>query len=146
MARRDLWNLLFRLSAEGITLVVTTHYMDEAERCARVGYIYLANMLAVGTPHELKGLPAVTPPGTRWLEILGPDPAGRLGELSHRPGIRQATIFGQSIHALADADRSAADLGLAGVQVHETEPSLEDVFVALSRSAESTKYEGQSTK
>jgi ABC-2 type transport system ATP-binding protein len=139
VARRDLWNLLFKLSAEGITLVVTTHYMDEAERCARVGYIYLSNMLAVGTPHELKLLPEVTPPGTHWLEIVGPDPAGMLGELNARPGIRQATIFGQSIHALADADRSAADLGLSGVDVHDTEPSLEDVFVALSRSAEKAR-------
>jgi len=133
VARRDLWNLLFKLSAEGISLVVTTHYMDEAERCARVGYIYLSNMLAVGTPHELKQLPEVTPPGTRWLEIVGPDPAGLLGHLNTLPGIRQATIFGQSIHALADAGRTAADLGLSGEQVHVTEPSLEDVFVALSR-------------
>jgi ABC-2 type transport system ATP-binding protein len=150
VARRDLWNLLFRLSAEGITLVVTTHYMDEAERCARVGYIYLSNMLAVGTPQELKQLPEVTPAGTRWLEIVGPDPAGLLGHLNARPGIHQATIFGQSVHALVDAGRTAADLGLAGVQVHETEPSLEDVFVSLSRTAEnnskSTKYKGQSTK
>jgi len=136
VARRDLWNLLFRLAAEGITLVVTTHYMDEAERCARVGYIYLSHMLAVGTPHELKQLPEVTPRGTHWLEIVGPDPAGLLGALSARPGILQATVFGQSIHALADADRSAADLELSAADVHVTEPSLEDVFVALSRSAE----------
>ena len=135
VARRDLWNLLFRLSAEGITLVVTTHYMDEAERCGRVGYIYLGDMLAVGTPHELKELPGVTPPGTRWLEIYGKDPAALLERLRDKPGVLQATIFGQAIHALTEEGYSATNLGLGDAQVHPTEPSLEDVFVALSRAA-----------
>jgi len=134
VARRDLWDLLFRLAAEGVTLFVTTHYMDEAERCARVGYIYLSNMLAVGTPHELKQLPGVTPPGTHWLEIAGADSAAMLERLRDRPEVLQATVFGQSVHALTDADFSAEDLGLSGAQVHTTEPSLEDVFVTLSRS------------
>ena len=135
VARRDLWNLLFRLAADGISLVVTTHYMDEAERCGRVGYIYLSNLLVLGTPAELKGMSDVTPPGTRWLEILDRDPAGLLQVLHDRDGIRQATIFGQSIHALVDADRSNAQLGLdrPGTRVVESEPSLEDVFVTLSR-------------
>jgi ABC-2 type transport system ATP-binding protein len=133
VARRDLWNLLFRLSAEGISLVVTTHYMDEAERCARVGYIYLSNLLAVGTPHDLKQMPGVTPPGSRWLEIYGDDSAALLENLRQRPGVLQATIFGQSIHALVDSKRSAADLGLENARVLEAEPSLEDVFVTLSR-------------
>jgi ABC-2 type transport system ATP-binding protein len=133
VARRDLWNLLFRLSAEGISLVVTTHYMDEAERCARVGYIYMANLLALGTPQELKRLPGVTPPGTRWLEIHDSDTAGLLDRLRDRSGVRQATIFGQSIHALVDQDRSPEELGLAGARVMDAEPSLEDVFVTISR-------------
>ena len=133
VARRDLWNLLFRLSAEGIALVVTTHYMDEAERCARVGYIYLSNLLAVGTPHELKQLPGVTPPQTRWLEIYGPDSAALLEKLRQKEGVLQATIFGQSIHALVGKAFSTADLGLEKMRVVETEPSLEDVFVTLSR-------------
>ncbi|MFO0919158.1 MAG: ABC transporter ATP-binding protein [Planctomycetaceae bacterium] len=134
VARRDLWDLLFRLAAEGITLFVTTHYMDEAERCSRVGYIYLAHLLACGTPSELKQLPGVTPPGTRRLEIRDPEPAQLLDRLRAVPGVRQATVFGQSVFALVDADRSEADLGLTGLDVRPAVATLEDVFVMLSRS------------
>jgi drug efflux transport system ATP-binding protein len=141
VARRDLWNLLFRLSAEGIALVVTTHYMDEAERCARVGYIYLSNLLALGTPRELKLLPGVTPAGTRWLEVYDLNTAALLEKLRQNPHVQQATIFGQSIHALVDKDRSLADLGLAHAKVVDAEPSLEDVFVTISR-AQSGKNAG----
>jgi ABC-2 type transport system ATP-binding protein len=133
VARRDLWDLLFRLAASGITLFVTTHYMDEAERCARVGYINLGKLLALGTPTELKHLPGVNIPGTRWLEIFCTDSAEVLERLRTRPGVRQATIFGQSVHALVDADRSNAALGLEGLEVRPGEPTLEDVFVTLSR-------------
>ncbi len=133
VARRDLWDLLFQLAAEGISLVITTHYMDEAERCGRVGYIYLSNLLLLGTPRELKQLPGVTPPGSRWLEIFDADSAGRLFRLRSMPGVLQATIFGQSIHALVRKDRSLAQLGLADARVVDAEPSLEDVFVTISR-------------
>jgi ABC-type multidrug transport system ATPase subunit len=136
VARRDLWDLLFRLAAEGITLFVTTHYMDEAERCARVGYIYMSHLLALGTPHELKAMPGVTPPGTRRLEIFTSEPAALLERLRTLPGVRQATIFGQLVHTLVDADRSDAELGLEGVEVRPGEPTLEDVFVTLSRAQE----------
>lgn len=135
VARRDLWNLLFRLAAEGISLVVTTHYMDEAERCNRVGYIYLSNLLALGTPAELKQMPGVTPEGTRWLEIYNHDSSGLLEAIRHLPGVHQATIFGQSVHALVDANLSLEELGLGQARVVEAEPSLEDVFVTLSKNA-----------
>lgn len=134
VARRDLWNLLFRLAADGISLVVTTHYMDEAERCGRVGYIYLANLLAIGTPSQLKQLPDVTPTDCKWLDVQHRDPAGLLEKLRGRPGVRQATIFGQSIHALVDGGKSLDELGLGdGARVQEADPSLEDVFVTLSK-------------
>jgi ABC-type multidrug transport system ATPase subunit len=133
VARRDLWDLLFQLSAEGVTLFVTTHYMDEAERCARVGYLLLGHLLAVGTPGELKRWPGVNPPGTRRLEIVGENIAELLERLRQRPGVRQATIFGQAIHALVDADCSLDELGLDPAQTRPTEPSLEDVFVSLAR-------------
>src|SRR5712675_1536617 len=106
VARRELWNLLFEFAGQGVTLVVTTHYMDEAERCGRVGYLYLSRLLALGTPDELKQLRLVNPPGTRRLEIFGHDTAALLERLRHLPGVREATIFGQAIHALIDADRT----------------------------------------
>jgi ABC-2 type transport system ATP-binding protein len=140
VARRDLWDLLFRLSAQGVTLFVTTHYMDEAERCGRIGYIYLGHMLVQGTPRELKDLPEVTPAGTRRLEVQldhggsgGLEVAELLQRLRKQPGVHQATIFGQSVHALVDADRAEGDLGLAGLHVRPGEPTLEDVFVTLAR-------------
>ena len=135
VARRDLWDLLFRLAADGITLVVTTHYMDEAERCGRVGYLYLSKLLVVGTPNDLKRSPNVTPAGTRRVEIVGPDVAGLLSHLKQRPTVREATIFGESIRALADTTETFADLRAQGIAVRETGANLEDVFVTLSKAA-----------
>jgi ABC-2 type transport system ATP-binding protein len=133
VARRDLWDLLFRLAAEGVTLFVTTHYMDEAERCGRVGYLYLSKLLALGSPDELKRLPAVTPPGTKRLEVSGAAAAATLDRLKHHPAVREATIFGQTIHALVADGVRPADLGLAPGQVRPTTPTLEDVFVTLAK-------------
>ena len=132
VARRELWDLLFGLAAEGLSLFVTTHYMDEVERCSRVGYIHRGHLLAVGTPEELKALPAVTPPGACWLEIVGPDSARLVKALRQKPGVHEATIFGQAVHALADGACSPGDLGLGGAAVRVTEPGLEDVFVRLT--------------
>jgi ABC-2 type transport system ATP-binding protein len=140
VARRDLWDLLFRLAAAGVTLLVTTHYMDEAERCGRVGYLYLGHLLALGTPGQLRDQPGVTPPGTIRLEIGGGSSTGYevaelMEQLRSRPGVLQVTIFGHTIHALVTEDTTAQSLGIAPERVRPAEASLEDVFVALSRDA-----------
>ena len=129
----ELWDLLFRLAADGVTLFVTTDYMDEAERCGRVAYLYLSKLLAVGTTDELKRLPAVTPPGTRRVEVSAPDAAGTLARLRNLPAVLEATIFGQSVHALVADGTAAADLGLTAEQVRPTVPTLEDVFLTLAK-------------
>jgi ABC-2 type transport system ATP-binding protein len=133
VARRELWDLLFQLAGQGITLLVTTHYMDEAERCGRVGYIHLGTLLALGTPKDLKDLPEVNPAGYQRVEIVAPDTAELLAKLKHRSGVREATIFGQAIHALVPDEDDLADIAAPDVVIHPTTANLEDVFVTIAR-------------
>lgn len=140
VARRDLWDLLFRLSGEGTTLFVTTHYMDEAERCTQVGYIYLSKLIVCGAPEELKQMEEVTPKGLRRLEVDCARPTVGLHRLRMLEGVADATLFGQAIHLLARENVGEADIRRAleahGLKCHEVrpiEPSLEDVFVMLTR-------------
>ncbi|HEY2468448.1 MAG TPA: ABC transporter ATP-binding protein [Terracidiphilus sp.] len=133
VARRALWDLFFQLSGQGVTFFVTTHYMDEAERCGRVGYIYLSRLIAIGTVAELQKVPEANPAGTSRIQIVAPNPSESLDRVRHLPGIREATIFGHSIHALAETDR-LDDLRaqLPQARIDPIEPSLEDVFVTLT--------------
>jgi ABC-2 type transport system ATP-binding protein len=133
VARRALWDLLFQLSGQGVTFFVTTHYMDEAERCGRVGYIYLSKLIAIGTIAELQKLPAASPTGTDRIQINTANPAEMLGAVRKTAGVREATIFGRSIHALAETDKLPALRNqFPNAQVEIIEPSLEDVFVTLT--------------
>jgi ABC-type multidrug transport system ATPase subunit len=113
--------------------------MDEAERCSHVAYIYFGKIIADGTPDALRRLPEVQPQGTYRVEITTPEVTRALRIARTIPGIRSATIFGQSIHALIDDE---LDLGHVGAQllkngivvaeVRPLAPSLEDVFVELT--------------
>jgi ABC-2 type transport system ATP-binding protein len=139
VARRQLWDLLFDLSGKGITFFVTTHYMDEAERCSHVAYIYYSKLIADGTPMELEAMPDVNPPGTKRLEIRTTEVTRGLRLARKFPGILSATVFGQSVHALVDDSFDPAALAKMlsgqGIEITEVRPlaaSLEDVFVELT--------------
>jgi drug efflux transport system ATP-binding protein len=139
VARRELWDLLFELSGHGITFFVTTHYMDEAERCSHVAYIYYGKVIADGTPAELKKIPDVQPAGTSRVEISTPEVTRALRVARKIPGIRSATIFGESIHALVEDRYDLPDLraqllknDIAVNDIRPLTPSLEDVFVELT--------------
>ena len=139
VARRELWDLLFEFTAGGMTLFVTTHYMDEAERCDHVGYIYMSKLIVCGEPDELKRMPEVSPPGTRRLDVTCDHVTTALQAMRQMPGVRSATVFGQSMHLLVDENISKAQIdeklhsvGIGQTEIHEIGPSLEDVFVTLS--------------
>jgi ABC-type multidrug transport system ATPase subunit len=140
VARREIWDLLFRLAAEGTTLFVTTHYMDEAERCSQVAYIYLSKLIAIGRPQDLKRLPEITPEGCAWVEVTSDDATQLLPLLRRHDDVVDATIFGEAIHALVRQSTGPAALiefarqqGGLNVACRAVPPSLEDVFVALTR-------------
>jgi ABC-type multidrug transport system ATPase subunit len=140
VARRELWDLLFELAGGGVTMFVTTHYMDEAERCASVAYLYLSRLIVSGRPDMLKKLPEVTPEGTRRVQAeCSEGVAALMTSARTLPYVKAATIFGTALHLLIDQSvgdaRLRSDLeafGAGNVVVSPIDPSLEDVFVRLT--------------
>ncbi|MBZ0254782.1 ABC transporter ATP-binding protein, partial [bacterium] len=139
VARRELWDLLFDLSARGITLFVTTHYMDEAERCTIVAYIYLSKLIANGDPSSLKQLPNVTPKGCRRIEISAQPLTRLLDVFRKHSSTHSATIFGDAAHLVIDDEwsddavrRFGKEEGFDDLLVRDITPTLEDVFVSLT--------------
>ncbi len=153
VARRQLWDLLFELAGRGVTLFVTTHYMDEAERCTDVAYIYLGKVLVGGKPGELKASPDVTPAGTKRYELEVDSPATKLASLRRTGGVIDATLFGETIHLLVREDLSADQIvdhvrsaDEKPASIRPISPTLEDVFVTLTRAAEERRNSPSAAK
>ena len=135
ISRRNFWDLIRKMAHEGVTVFVTTHYMDEAEYCDRLALIYRGQIIALGTPDELKRehMPEDV------LEVAVDRPVETLELLSKEPVVREAALFGTALHVVvADAAAAApivrAALVRAGIRVDRVDkilPSLEDVFVSL---------------
>ena len=143
VARRELWDLLFEFSGTGMTLFVTTHYMDEAERCSHVGYIHMSKLIVCGEPDELKHMREVNPPGTKRIDVTCEHVTTALQTVRRLPGVLAATVFGQSMHLLIDNTVSEETIraqlkraGISEADIRPIAPSLEDVFVALTNAAD----------
>ncbi len=135
IARRAFWDLIHDLAGGGVTVFVTTHYMDEAEYCDRLGLVYRGELAALGTPAELK---AASTAG-EIVEIACNRPQDAAGAVAAVPGVRAAALFGRGIHATVDRAESAvpairealASGGFAPGRIEPIAPTLEDVFVSL---------------
>ncbi|MCA1583525.1 MAG: ABC transporter ATP-binding protein [Acidobacteria bacterium] len=133
LSRRHFWDLIGELARTGVTVLVTTHYLDEAEHCHRVAIIQAGRLAAMGTTKELKDVFAARP----IVEIRAALPVAAMQVLEHLPDVEKTSIFGTTIHAVlrqSDVDLTALQhaLAAAGVDVWSVEPvspSLEDVFL-----------------
>jgi ABC-2 type transport system ATP-binding protein len=138
-ARRRFWDLIDELAASGKTVFVTTHYMDEAERCHRVALMHAGRLLALDSVPELKH---VFPRGT-IVEVSCARPAQAMAKLEQVPGVSEVALFGNALHVvLSEAsvgrslEESLAASGCADATVREISPSLEDVFIRVIAGAE----------
>ena len=133
-ARRDFWENIHQLAAEGLTALVTTHYMDEAERCHRLAYIAYGNLLASGTAHEV-----VKAAGLTTWAVTGENLPALSEKIRKLPGVEQVVAFGTTLHVSGrDAEKLRASVGpwmTGAYRWEKIESGLEDVFISLMDTA-----------
>ena len=131
-ARRDFWDEIHRLADEGLTVLVSTHYMDEAERCHEIAYIFNGDLIARGTGEQV-----IAQSGLVTFEAEGPRADRLAQELAGKPGVDMAAPFGQTLH-VSGTDRAKLEAAIQPFRREpwrwtEVPPSLEDVFIQLMR-------------
>jgi ABC-2 type transport system ATP-binding protein len=133
LSRRQFWRLIDSLSASGVTVLVTTHYLDEAERCHRVALIHAGRLATIGTIPEVKSVFATRP----ILEIRADRPVDAMDALDRMDGVEKTSLFGTAVHAVLtsrtvsteDVREALQARGLSVSEMVEVAPSLEDVFL-----------------
>ncbi|MCK8604294.1 ABC transporter ATP-binding protein [Desulfoferrobacter suflitae] len=150
VSRRQFWDLIYELSGKGVTVFVTTHYMDEAEYCDRLGLIYRGELIAAGTPETLK----TELMQEDVLEVICERPQDAMGEIEQIEGIKEVALFGKGLHVVVEETERAvaaiSDLlqrrGYAVTRVEGIVPSLEDVFVSLIEARDRAEQPQQEVK
>jgi ABC-2 type transport system ATP-binding protein len=136
ISRRQFWDLIHQMAEEGVTVFVTTHYMEEAEYCNRLALIFHGKVVALGTPSELK---RNSMKGS--LILIECEPLGKAVEvLQSSPDVMDAAVFGNALHlvvrdavaAMPRIEKYLADRGVAVSRIEQIRPTLEDVFVSLT--------------
>jgi ABC-2 type transport system ATP-binding protein len=146
VSRRHFWDLIGTLAAQGVTVLVTTHYLDEAEHCHRIAIIHRGQMAALGSAPELKNVFAERP----ILELQTAQPVQAMATLEDLPDVEKTSIFGTAVHAVLrhqavrpDQIRAALQArGIAVTAVSAVEPSLEDVFLDVVERTEAQSRGG----
>jgi ABC-2 type transport system ATP-binding protein len=141
ISRRNFWDLIYQLAAEGVTVFVTTHYMDEAEYCDRLAMIYRGELVAIGTPDELK----VKFMSADILNLECPDPFKMLQTVKGIPEIMEAALFGRGLHLTVENAQAAIprivtvlkEQNADYTRLEKIKPSLEDVFVSIIEARDS---------
>jgi ABC-2 type transport system ATP-binding protein len=136
LSRREFWSLIDHLSASGVTVLVTTHYLDEAEHCHRVAIIHGGRLAAIGTTDELKRVFA----DRTIVEVQTANPVETMRLLDRTPQVEKTSVFGTSVHAVLQGDarevmgrlrRQLEAAGLVVISMAVVPPSLEDVFLEV---------------
>jgi ABC-type multidrug transport system ATPase subunit len=129
LARREFWDLIHDMAGEGLTVLVSTHYMDEAERCKRIVYLANGHIVVQGSADEVS-----RQSGLITFEASGADIDGAARALRHLPGVEAAAVFGRSLH-VAGTDRAALSKAIQSIdgdlKWEEVPPRLEDVFIHM---------------
>jgi ABC-2 type transport system ATP-binding protein len=141
VARREFWDLIYEFASHGTTILITTHYMDEAEHCSKVGFMYRSRLLSFDTPNNLKTTYLL---GTAWdLDVSSL--LDTVEWLNGRQGIAQATLHGDRAHVILDPDvwktenlkKALFEQGISIISMEQVESTLEDVFTLLAHRGKS---------
>jgi ABC-2 type transport system ATP-binding protein len=147
ISRRRFWRLIDEMSAKGVTVFVTTHYLDEAEYCHRLALIHAGRLVALGTVSELKSVFA----GDAVLEVTASRAGEALEVIDSEPWALETSVFGTRIHVVVDdaeegrrrIEERLGKAGLGPVAIERILPSLEDVFIHHVEEAEAARREGR---